>query len=145
MKIKITPENEMSIAAALDAAQARCRKLLLKPQDVYDCVDWAEAELERLRLPKGQWVGARYRYAVGGILGVPNTYKAKAGARGSTGVIIERGSAAWFIISVTREGFYPDQKGWDEIVLTMGQKAEVMRRFSKNIATYSSEDAKAAA
>jgi hypothetical protein len=136
LKIKIDDAHDDEITAVLDGVQRRCRERLIYSYELDDLVKTAEAALAAIGIPVGLRQGARYEFAEGGIQGVCNAYKKKAGPRDSTHVVIQRGSKDWFLISASRRGFFPGAPGRDNLVLTTAQKDLAIQRFASGLRVY---------
>lgn len=138
IRIKLTPDNWSKVSYVLDEVQRRASKRLLIAADVIALADAAERALEGLKLPRARRAGARYEFSAdGGIQGVSNAYKKKAGPRDATYVLIERGASAWYLIAVSRVGYWPGRDGNDNFILTDAQKVEVVANFAAGLTVFS--------
>jgi hypothetical protein len=125
--IKINVENSPAIAAALKAVNGKATTHTFTTGGaVHAIADLAEANLDRLNLPKSHRVGAVFVQQSGEVL--PARYNNRAI---TTNIRIERKSSGWVLTDISPSGLYPRSNPDRMLILTEAQDAkaiEVLRR-----------------
>jgi len=125
MKIKISTQNTAALEAALANANGRSTAHTFKSAgDIIECARQAEAQLQSLSLAKGSRSGAIASAISGGS--IPNSYKY---TRITSIAILERGSAAWFLVEVGTCESFRRTAGAVYVSLTASQDSEVTATF----------------
>lgn len=125
MKIKIDSKNTAALEAALKNTNGKATAHTFNfPSEIIECARKAEAQLDHLALKKGSRSGAIASSISGGS--IPNAYKY---TRITTIAILERGSAAWFLVSLSTASSFRRTAGDTYVSLTSSQDAEVTATF----------------
>jgi hypothetical protein len=125
MKIKISTQNTAALEAALKNVNGRATAHTFKwAFEIIGLAQQAEAKLHHLALKKDSRSGAIATSISGGR--IANSYKY---TRITTIVIMERGSAAWFLVSLSTASSFCRKAGDTYVSLTSSQDAEVTARF----------------
>lgn len=95
---------------------------------VYNLVQRAVEQLEALRLPRKDWIGAAYTAVSGGP--VSNAYARKGFSRVATYVRLDRRTSGWFLADVLRAEIR-EKGGKEKLWLTPAQRDVVFDRFAK--------------
>ena len=123
--IKIHKPNAEAIEAALKAANGTAVEHTFTTfEEVSALAEEAEKQVSALLPIKGR-PGARYVKASGDS--VPNSYR---GRRVATGVVLERHSLAWYLVSVERVMLFQTGGGPGQLCLTKEQDVEARERFA---------------
>jgi len=125
MKIKINVQNTAALEAALAKANGRSTAHTFRSaSDIIECARKAEEKLQSLSLAKCSRSGAIATANSGGR--ISNSYKY---TRITTNAILERGSAAWFLIEIGTAESFRRTAGAVHVSLTASQDAEVTATF----------------
>ena len=122
MKIKATVENAAKIIEALEKVNGK--RHLIHTYDASEIIEFAkdaEKALKNMNLPKTHRKGA---YATGTSCG--SVAKAYKYCRIANTIVIERGSAAWFVTALAKTEVYPDINR-DRVHLTEEQKKSAVK------------------
>ena len=126
--IKIAAQNSQQIVECLKSVNGRAHDhAYTDSSEIEYLADKAEAELERLGLPKTFRAGAIYRETSGNR--VSNSYARKCFFRAATSVTLERRSTGWFLANVQRVDVGQQGCGEGRLSLTTAQSAEALVRF----------------
>lgn len=123
MKLKITSEK---LPAILAQANGKCTAHIARIADVLQAAKEAENQLQTLKLPIGQRVGARCQFDSGSK--VPSSYKYR---RKITRVDMVRGSREWFVTSICAIEVWPNHTGGSFAILTKAQSDCVVEKFKQ--------------
>lgn len=119
--MKLNISNKTKIEAALAAVNGHASRHAYTEQDeILDLIDRANQKLERLQLPKKDWVGAQISATSGSE--VSNAYARQGFRRAATHVVIERFPSGWFLTLVEKAEVW-QQGGAENLVLTPEQDA----------------------
>lgn len=125
MKIKINAQNTAALEAALKNTNGKATAHTFNfPSEIIECARKAEAQLDHLALKKGSRSGAIASAISGGS--IPNSYKY---TRITTIAILQRGSSAWFLVSLSTAESFRRTAGDTTISLTPKQDSEVTATF----------------
>jgi len=125
MKIKIDSKNTAALEAALKNTNGKATAHTFGyASDLIYCALKAEAQLESLSLKKGSRSGAIATSISGGR--IANSYKY---TRITTIAILERGSTAWFLTSLSTASSFRRTAGDTYVSLTAAQDSEVTATF----------------
>jgi len=125
MKIKINVQNTAALEAALKNVNGRATAHTFNlPSEIIECARQAEAQLDQLALKKASRIGAIATANSGGSVANAYTY-----TRVTSIAILERGSAAWFLIEIGTAETFRRTAGAVHVSLTSAQDAEVTAKF----------------
>jgi hypothetical protein len=123
--VAIRDENAIAIEAALHAVNGRARDhAYTSPGELSNVARTAEKQLEELRLPLKERIGARYLSISGAP--VPNAYK---GTRVGTALTLVRRASGWFLENVQRAVLYNSGGGRNRLTVTSAQDQGAVRRL----------------
>lgn len=125
--MKINVKAESKIQTALDTAQQNCTANMATCKYVSSLAWEAERALDELELPKKYRAGVQYKHTEAGPA---NAYKYKMP---TTTITLERGSAGWFLVGVSRNEVYPGEKEYSRLKFTADQKRVLIERFEQEM------------
>ena len=124
MKIKITKANRVAINALLDKINGKAYSHTAFHKHIFDLAESSEVRLEKFSIAKKDRSGAISCGMSGG-----NVLKAYKYSRIVNTYTIERGSAAWFLVSIEKfENWGNASK--DQLILTFAQRDIAISKFT---------------
>lgn len=125
--IKITVENSAAIETALKEVNGKATAhAYTRAYDILALADRADANLDKLGIPKAIRPGARYISESGERLPARYRYTAQ-----TTRVVIQRRSSAWWLIEVQPSSLYPKSNPFRQMVLTSAQDEKAIEALRR--------------
>ena len=124
MKIKITEANRVAINALLDKINGKSYSHTAFHKHIFDLAESSELQLDKFDIAKKDRSGAIASGMSGG--NVPSAYKYSRIVNTYT---IERGSAAWFLVSIEKFQNWGNASK-DQLILTPAQRDIAVHKFT---------------
>ena len=124
MKIKITEANRVAINALLDKINGKSYSHTAFHKHIFDLAESSELQLDKFDIAKKDRSGAIASGMSGG--NVPSAYKYSRIVNTYT---IERGSAAWFLVSIEKFQNWGNASK-DQLSLTPAQRDIAVHKFT---------------